>query len=270
MQTSGPSTRSRRLELLRVSYKEIAAWCSVVERLAGFERTLERVRAETAIAGVRRADGDDTKLIVKDVDLHLPDGKPLMANVNLSFCGETACFWVAPPVRGRARSSVPSPESGRSVAARSACRRRPGSSFFRSDRYLPVARSASVVSYPMAAAGWTTRRCVRRSRRWGLELAGRLDEAGHWRSSSPPASSSASPSCGCRKPDWLFPTRRPRRWPRPRGAPLSVVRERSRGRRVQRAIGLPCAHPRRRRRGAAREQRSASVVEVTARPIGPR
>src|SRR6266498_2926724 len=68
------------------SYKEIAAWCSVVERLAGFERTLERVRiqAETG-GGVRRVDGGAAHLTVEGVDLYLPDGQPLIANVNLSL-----------------------------------------------------------------------------------------------------------------------------------------------------------------------------------------
>ena len=34
------------------SYKEIAAWCAVVERLAGFERALEHVRRQSS--GERR------------------------------------------------------------------------------------------------------------------------------------------------------------------------------------------------------------------------
>ena len=40
------------------SYKEIASWCSVVERLAGFERALERVRQQATIdAGIQRTEG---------------------------------------------------------------------------------------------------------------------------------------------------------------------------------------------------------------------
>src|SRR5204862_8253703 len=83
------------------SYKECAAWCSVVGRLAGAGRTLDGVRAETAIAGVRRADGDDTKLIVKDVDLDLPDGKPLMANVNLSLLRGDSVLLAGPSGSGK-------------------------------------------------------------------------------------------------------------------------------------------------------------------------
>ena len=68
------------------SYKEIAEWCAVVERLAGFERALERVRIQAATGdGVRRVDGDATHLTVEGVDLYLPDGQPLIANINLSL-----------------------------------------------------------------------------------------------------------------------------------------------------------------------------------------
>src|SRR5919106_1801280 len=67
------------------SYKQIAEWCSVVERLSGFECTLERMRMQAARAdGVRRADGSATHLDIKSVDLYLPNGQPLISNVNLS------------------------------------------------------------------------------------------------------------------------------------------------------------------------------------------
>jgi putative ATP-binding cassette transporter len=66
------------------SYKEIAAWCAVVERLAGFERTLERVHLQAA-SGFRRVDGRATHLTVASVDLYRPDGQLLVANVNLSL-----------------------------------------------------------------------------------------------------------------------------------------------------------------------------------------
>ena len=68
------------------SYKVIAEWCAVVERLSGFEQALERVRIQAATGdGVRRVDGDATDLTVEGVDLDLPDGQPLIANVNLSI-----------------------------------------------------------------------------------------------------------------------------------------------------------------------------------------
>src|SRR3989475_427789 len=62
MQTVGAFNQVQdALSFFVVSYKEIAAWCSVVERLAGFERTLERVRIDTASGGgARRPLGENT------------------------------------------------------------------------------------------------------------------------------------------------------------------------------------------------------------------
>src|SRR5262249_51845804 len=66
------------------SYKEIAAWCAVVDRLAGFDRTLERVHRQAA-SGFRRVEGRPTHLTVAGVDIYRPDGQLLMANVNVSL-----------------------------------------------------------------------------------------------------------------------------------------------------------------------------------------
>ena len=66
------------------SYKTVAEWCSVVERLSGFERALERVRTQAATAGGVQNVGGDADLIIKDVDLYLPNGQPLIADVNVS------------------------------------------------------------------------------------------------------------------------------------------------------------------------------------------
>src|SRR5688572_28927245 len=66
------------------SYKVVAEWCSVVERLSGFERALERVSIQAATgSGVRYVDGDSTHFTVEGVDLYLPDGQRLIADVNL-------------------------------------------------------------------------------------------------------------------------------------------------------------------------------------------
>ena len=52
MQTIGAFSQLQdSLSFFVQSYKEIAAWCSVVERLAGFERALERVRIQAATGG---------------------------------------------------------------------------------------------------------------------------------------------------------------------------------------------------------------------------
>src|SRR5438445_2246133 len=190
-----------------VSYKEIAAWCSVVERLAGFERTLERVRAETAIAGVRRADGDDTKLIVKDVDLHLPDGKPLMAKVNLSLQRGDSVLLAGPS--GSGKSTLFRAIAGIWPFGRGEIRASPKARvlFLPQRPYLPVGTLRSVVSYPMAAAGVDDATLREAREAVGLaDLAGRLDEAGHWALQLYPGEQQriAFARALVQKPDWLF------------------------------------------------------------------
>src|SRR6266850_548149 len=208
MQTVGAFNQVQdALSFFVVSYKEIAAWCSVVERLAGFERTLERVRAETAIAGVRRADGDDTELTVKDVDLHLPDGKPLMANVNISLLRGDSVLLGGPSGSGKStlfraiagiwpfgRGEIRAPRMARVL-------------FLPQRPYLPIGTLRSVVSYPMPAAGVDDATLREALEAVGLaDLAGRLDEAGHWALQLSPGEQQrlAFARALVQKPDWLF------------------------------------------------------------------
>src|SRR3989442_1462461 len=208
MQTVGAFNQVQdALSFFVVSYKEIAAWCSVVERLAGFERTLERVHAETEMAGVRRADGDDTKLTVKEVDLHLPDGKPLMANVNLSLVRGDSVLLGGPSGSGKStlfraiagiwpfgRGEIRAPQKARVL-------------FLPQRPYLPIGTLRSVVSYPMAAAGVDDATLREALEAVGpADLAGRLDEAGHWALQLSPGEQQriAFARALVQKPDWLF------------------------------------------------------------------
>src|SRR5882672_634612 len=208
MQTVGAFNQVQdALSFFVVSYKEIAAWCSVVERLAGFERTLERVHAETAIAGLRHADGDDTKLTVKDVDLQLPDGKPLMANVNLSLLRGDSVLLGGPSGSGKStlfraiagiwpfgRGEIRAPRMARVL-------------FLPQRPYLPIGTLRSVVSYPMPAAGVDDATLREALEAVGLaDLTGRLDEAGHWALQLSPGEQQriAFARALVQKPDWLF------------------------------------------------------------------
>ena len=209
MQTVGAFNQVQdALSFFVVSYKEIAAWCSVVERLAGFERTLERVRIDTAIGGgVRHSDGDDTKLTVKDVDLHLPDGKPLMANVNLTLLrGDSVLLGGA---SGTGKSTLFRAIAGIWPFGRGEIRasRKARVLFLPQRPYLPIGTLRSVVSYPMAAAGVDDATLREALEAVGLaDLAGRLDEAGHWALQLSPGEQQriAFARALVQKPDWLF------------------------------------------------------------------
>jgi putative ATP-binding cassette transporter len=271
MQTVGAFNQVQdALSFFVVSYKEIAAWCSVVDRLAGFERTLERVRTETAIGGVRHVDGDDTKLSVEDVDLHLPDGKPLMANVNLSLqrgdsvllggpsgSGKSTLFRAIAGIWPFGRGEIRAPRKARVL-------------FLPQRPYLPIGTLRSVVSYPMAAAGVDDATLREALEAVGLaDLAGRLDEARHWALQLSPGEQQriAFARALVQKPDWLFLDEATAAVDEATEARLyRLVRERLAGTTVFSVGHRPTLRPFHTRRLEVQPAASgpASVVEVTA------
>jgi vitamin B12/bleomycin/antimicrobial peptide transport system ATP-binding/permease protein len=190
------------------SYKTIAEWCSVVERLSGFERALERVRIQ-AVTGerVRLADGDTTDLTIKDVDLYLPNGRALLAGVNLSLLrGDCVLLGGA---SGSGKSTLL-----RAVAGiwpfgrgeiRGPCDRHV--LFLPQKPYLPIGTLREVVSYPRSASGVDDVILRDGLKAVGLaELAGRLNESGHWSLRLSPGEQQriAFARALVHKPDWLF------------------------------------------------------------------
>ena len=188
------------------SYKEIAAWCAVVERLAGFERTLERVRLQAA-SGFRRVEGRASHLSVVGVDLYRPDGHRLMANVNFSLRrGETVLLSGA---SGSGKSTLVRAIAGIWPFGRGEIRAaRDARILFLPQRpYLPIGVLRDVVSYPMPAQGVDDGTLREALEVVGLtELAARLDEAAHWAQRLSPGEQQriAFARALVQKPEWLF------------------------------------------------------------------
>src|SRR6266699_2279683 len=209
MQTVGAFNQVQdALSFFVVSYKEIADWWAVVERLAGFERVLERMRLAAAIGGgVRHSDGDDTKLTVEDVDLHLPDGKPLMTNVNLSLLrGDSVLLGGA---SGSGKSTLIRAIAGIWPFGRGEIRasRKARVLFLPQKPYLPIGTLRDVVSYPMPAAGVQDAILREVLEAVGLaDLAGRLDESAHWALHLSPGEQQriAFARALVQQPEWLF------------------------------------------------------------------
>ena len=190
------------------SYKDIAAWCSVVERLSGFERALERVRIQAATGGgVQRNDGDATHLTVEGVDLYLPDGQPLIADMNLSLLrGDTVLLGGA---SGSGKSTLLRAIAGIWPFGHGEIRGPHDSRilFLPQKPYLPIGTLREVVSYPMPTGGVDDATLGEALEAVGLpELAKRLDEAGHWALQLSPGEQQriAFARALVQKPDWLF------------------------------------------------------------------
>src|SRR5262249_42874362 len=147
-----------------------------------FARALERVRLQAATGGgVRRAEGEATHLTVEGVDLHLPDGRPLIANVNLALSrGETVLLGGA---SGSGKSTLLRAIAGIWPFGRGESRGSRGARvlFLPQKPYLPIGTLREVVSYPMPAGGVDDATLAEVLEAVGLpELAGQLDGGGHW------------------------------------------------------------------------------------------
>jgi len=188
------------------SYKEIAAWCAVVERLAGFERTLDGVRHQ-GTGGFRRVEGRATHLSVAGVDLDRPDGHHLMANINFSLRrGDTVLLSGA---SGLGKSTLVRAIAGIWPFGRGEIRAaRDARILFLPQRpYLPIGKLRDVVSYPMPASGVADETLREVLEAVGLnQLAGRLDEDTHWALQLSPGEQQriAFARALVQKPEWLF------------------------------------------------------------------
>jgi len=189
------------------SYKELAAWSAVVERLAGFERALEHVRHRSTDGGVRRAEGRPTHLSVKGVDLDLPDGKPLMANINFSLLrGETVLLGGA---SGSGKSTLVRAIAGIWPFGRGEIHVPRGARvlFLPQRPYLPIGSLRDVVSYPMSGVGVEDSTLREALEAVGLtDIAGRLDEEANWALQLSPGEQQrvAFARTLVHKPGWLF------------------------------------------------------------------
>ena len=190
------------------SYKQIAEWCSVVERLAGFERALDRVRIQAATGGgVRHADGDARHLTVEGMDLYLPDGQPLLADVNLSLLrGDTVLLGGG---SGSGKSTLLRAIAGIWPFGRGEIRTPHDSRvlFLPQKPYLPIGTLREVVSYPLPTCGVGDVTLSEALEAVGLPgLAGRLSEAGHWALQLSPGEQQriAFARALVQRPDWLF------------------------------------------------------------------
>lgn len=200
------------LSFIVSSYTDIAEWRSVVQRLVGFEEALDRVRAQAgARDGIRREDGDATTLAVENVDLALPGGTALISGVNLALARGESALLSGPS--GAGKSTLIRAIAGIWPFGRGEIRVPRGPVLFLPQKpYLPIGTLREVISYPTPAGGLPAGGLDDQVLREALEavglpeLAGRLDEAGHWALQLSPGEQQriAFARALVQKPDWLF------------------------------------------------------------------
>jgi putative ATP-binding cassette transporter len=195
------------LSFIVTAYTDIAQWRSVVERLVGFERALARVRADAAVAGVRRGPGSDETLALEGVDLRLPGGQPLVEGVSLDFrpgdtalisgpsgAGKSTLFRAIAGIWPFGAGTISLPRAGRVL-------------FLPQKPYLPIGTLREVVSYPTPSGGIDDATLREALAAVGLpELAARLGERAHWALALSPGEQQriAFARALVQAPDWLF------------------------------------------------------------------
>jgi vitamin B12/bleomycin/antimicrobial peptide transport system ATP-binding/permease protein len=190
------------------SYTQISEWCAVVERLAGFDEALEHVRLRGTVGGgVQLAGGSEPKIRLKNIDLELPDGRPLIGNVNLTiFPGDTVLLAGS---SGSGKSTLLRAIAGIWPFGKGEIFSAPDSRFLFLPQkpYLPLGTLREVVSYPMPAGGVDDATLREALAAVGLPaLANRLDESAPWALHLSPGEQQriAFARALVQKPEWLF------------------------------------------------------------------
>jgi putative ATP-binding cassette transporter len=189
------------------SYKEIAAWRAVVERLAGFERALQQAHADISGIELRPTETGSPRLFVDAVDLHRPDGRPLITRIDLSLRpGETVLLGGP---SGSGKSTLIRAMAGLWPFGRGEIRVPADSRmlFLPQKPYLPIGPLREVVAYPMPPGGVDDKMLREALDAVGLpQLAGRLDDTAHWARELSPGEQQriAFARALVQRPDWLF------------------------------------------------------------------
>jgi putative ATP-binding cassette transporter len=158
----------------------IAAWRAVVQRLVGFD---DRVRAIAAEAKGRQpidVERQGAGVAVRQLDLGLPDGTPLLRQVDLAVKPGEAVMITGPT--GSGKSTLLRAISGIWPYGRGAIRMAAGKLLFLPQKpYLPIGTLRQALIYPRTTADLPDSRLIEAMQKVGLgAFVSKLDEDDNW------------------------------------------------------------------------------------------
>jgi putative ATP-binding cassette transporter len=170
------------LSFFVTSYRSIAEWSAVVQRLEGFEAAIAAGRKiGTNPEGIKIASSDGAAVTVDNLDLRLPAGQKLLSANGIAIrprdrvlisgpsgSGKTTLFRAIAGIWPFGSGSVTTPKNTHSMVLP----QRP---------YLPIATLHAAIAYPAPSETFTHERVREVLSAVGLPaLTGRLDEEAHW------------------------------------------------------------------------------------------
>jgi putative ATP-binding cassette transporter len=133
------------------AYPSFAAWKATVDRLTGFTQALRRAREEADQLDGDRMEGTDAGLVLEDLAISLPQGRPLLADTSLRLAPGENVFVTGPSGSGkstlfRSIAGIWPYWKGRIVLPKGA-----RLLFLPQKPYLPVGTLRTAVAYPAEA-----------------------------------------------------------------------------------------------------------------------
>jgi putative ATP-binding cassette transporter len=165
------------LSFFRFAYDDFAGYRAVLNRLTGLLDSNEEARALPGPAVEPRLSG----LGIHNFDVRLPDGRPLVSNLNLELTGGASLLVKGPS--GTGKTSLLRSMAGLwpHVSGTLATSSEGGTMFCSQQPYLPLGTLRTALAYPLPAAGLgdATAQDVLQAVLLG-HLVGRLDEEADW------------------------------------------------------------------------------------------
>ena len=165
------------LSFFRTAYDDFAGYRAVLNRLTGLLDSNEEARDLPGPAVEPTASG----LGIRDLNVTLPDGRPLLSNLNLDLPAAPRCWSRGPPERARPPCCAAWPGCGRTSRGPSAPRSRVAPCSAPSSPTCPLGTLRTALAYPLPAAGLDDATAPGRLQAVLLgHLVGRLDEEADW------------------------------------------------------------------------------------------